>query len=465
MSQQRSVRFILPALIIANAVIKLIWLGRTELAHDEPFTVYWSQQPLADLWAMLATENNPPLFFLLIKGWSAMVPFEVTWLRIPSALFSALAVWPLFLLGRAVGGFRPAVVASLLFIFCNYHYGFAHEVRGYSLFTLLAIGVMWQTWRCAHSGGRALFWLVLSGAAMTYTHFFGWLMLGVVFLCVALVRDLRPARRTFFIALGFIALLYLPYGAIFLGRLGTSVEHGTWLTAPEPEELYNMIWRWSNAPVIAVIFLVIIIGSIVRSRARGAAMGIGLLWTFVPLFGMYLASYVTPIFLDRYLVYAAPGFALLVATCLSTIATSRNVTIGLCAAAILGMGVTFTPWKDTGRHPSRVVAQAKAWCDPVSCSTEVLPPWYWLTYLAAQDIDLLRENNAHFGHPGSDPQLDGGSAHPEAPPDTTTNAVVVNAGADLVDPERLWFRRLKAIYPVVDSVEADHQVWVYRFSR
>ena len=120
----RPAHFVLPVLIIANAVIKLLWLGNNELAHDEPFTVYWSQRPLSELWEMLRTENNPPLYFLLIKLWSTFTPFEAAWLRVPSAIFSALAVWPLFLLGRALGGIRVAVVASLIFTFCNYHYGY-----------------------------------------------------------------------------------------------------------------------------------------------------------------------------------------------------------------------------------------------------------------------------------------------------------------------------------------------------
>ncbi|HMC96686.1 MAG TPA: glycosyltransferase family 39 protein, partial [Flavobacteriales bacterium] len=274
---QRPARFILPALVLANAVIKLLWLGRNELAHDEPFTVAMAHRQFGDLFDALRQENNPPLHFLLMKTWCMIVPLDAAWLRLPSALFSALAVWPLFLLARAVGGNRVAVVGALLFTFSNYHYGFAHEVRGYSLFTLLAATIMWQLWRASRGAPRSLLWLALTGVAMVYTHFFGWLMLGVALLCVLLVRDLRPARRTFFTALGIIGLCYLPYAAVFLGRLGTSVEQGTWLTAPEPDELYNMIWRWSNAPVIAVLFLAAIATAAVRSQARGTAMGIGLL--------------------------------------------------------------------------------------------------------------------------------------------------------------------------------------------
>ncbi|MGK3946046.1 hypothetical protein ABK046_47825, partial [Streptomyces caeruleatus] len=85
---------------------------------------------------------------------------------------------------------------------------------------------------------------------LVYTHFFGWLFIGLQLLVVA-VPEFRRHRRSYFTALGIAGVAYLPYAFIFAQRLGQSVSHGTWLAKPEPEELYNMIWRWSNAPVLA----------------------------------------------------------------------------------------------------------------------------------------------------------------------------------------------------------------------
>jgi hypothetical protein len=59
----------------------------------------------------------------------------------------------------------------------------------------------------------------------------------------------------------------------------------------------------------------------------------------------------------------------------------------------------------------------------------------------------------------------GAAQVPAAPPDTVPVALVIDAGAHWVDPERRWYRELRAIYPRVDSVEATPKVWVYRFSR
>jgi uncharacterized membrane protein len=445
-------RTLLIALLLVNLAVKLLWLGRNELAHDEPFTVYWSQRPWGELWTMFATENNPPLHFVLTKSWSLFVPFEAAWLRVPSAVCSALVVWPLFLLVRVNTGPRVAVVATLLFTFSNYHYGFAHEVRGYALFTLLATTCMWQLWRIAHGAPRAIWWHALTATAMVYTHFFGWLLLGTELLMVLAVPALRGALRPWLKAIGITALAYLPYLGVFAQRAGTSLSQGTWLEAPQAEELYNMIWRWSNAPVVAVALLTAIIVAGVRSRMTSTAWRLGLIWAFVPLLGMFAVSFAAPMFLDRYLVYAAPGFALLAATSLHT-AFGHGRWSGVPAAlVVLAMAVTFTPWKPWRYAPSRVVAQVDRWC-PDGCTVHVTPTAYQLTYASAKDIDLLKQDlspllNAHIETTVLDQR-------------TELPTIVVRAAEA---PSTTWRQALLEQYPRCDSIQADHKVWVYRFT-
>ncbi|MCB0763617.1 MAG: glycosyltransferase family 39 protein [Flavobacteriales bacterium] len=456
---------VLLALILTNVAIKLLWIGATELAHDEPFTVYWSQRPVAELWAMLATENNPPLWFFLIKGWSAITPFTAEWLRVPSALFSALTVWPLYLLARRADGARTAVLAALLFTLNNHHLGFAHEVRAYALFALLSTTGMWSLWRWKGSGrsGWVQAWpLVVIDILLVYTHFFGWLAVGLQLLCL-LLPEFRPIRSGMLRVFGITVAAYLPYAAVFLGRLNESVSQGTWLTPPTPEEVYNMIWRWSNAPVLAVAFLVIILAAVFRSRPLDAIHRFVLIWTFVPLFGMFLVSYLVPVFLDRYLIYAAPGFALLVALSTVRLGLPKRYGVVLSGVIVAGMAVTFRPSKDTGRHPSQVVAQVDALCDG-SCSIEIVPRWYWLNYIAARNIDALRNDLSHVLGTGEQFQVNDSTRTSWTDPDPD-NLIVVDAGVAELGMDRSWRAEYAASHPQVDSVEADHKVRVYRFRR
>lgn len=445
--------------------LKLCWLGVNELAHDEPFTVFWSQRPLPELWAMFRTENNPPLYFLLIKAWSAVVPFEAAWLRVPSAMFSALAVWPLFLLGRHFGGRGAALLAAVLFTCSNYHYGFAHEVRAYSLFTLLTITGMWLLVRATDRPGaemRLMLHLSMLNTVLVYTHFFGWLVVGLQGLMVVALPEMRPLRRGFLFGAALTLGWFLPYGVIFLERMTQSVGKGTWLTPPVPEELYNMVWRWSNAPVLTVVFLALIAAALWKTRLRAEGLRFALPWAFVPLLGMFAVSLAVPMFLDRYLVYAAPGFALLVALSVAELFRYVPVRSGVICALGMAMLATFTPWKDGGAHPGRVVQVEEQWCTG-NCSIEVLPRWYWLVHAAAKDMrSLQRPTNRHMAYQGgaSRCQVPG---TPSGPGDMAPTAIVIDAGAHLVDTGRRWYWDKRAIYSHVDSVQADHAVWVFRF--
>ena len=460
MPLDRNDKLLLFALLALNAALKLSWLGVNDLAGDEPFTVYWSQRSLHDLFGMLREENNPPLYFLIMKAWSAIVPFEAAWLRVPSAVFSVLAVWPLFALAQRIGSRSIAIVTVLLFTFTGHHYQFAHEVRAYSLFTLLAIASLQFLRGINDAPDRRLRKIILLAAVNTllvYTHFFGWLMIGIQLLCVVLVSGWRPLRRNFLIALGMTVLCYLPYASIFFSRMGHSVSQGTWLGAPAWDEPYSMIWRWSNQPVIAVCFAAVIAIALWRTRARDVAMRIGVIWALVPLLGMYLISFAVPIYADRYLVWAAPGFALLVSASLFRLSDDPRLGNWLAAAACAGMLFTFAPWKPGVRQPSRVVAVVDEWC-AVDCAVEIVPRWYWLNYLAAQDLDQLKEDN-------SDVLATGIFVPDAADIEDAGPTIVVDASGDPTSTDRDWFRSLRAAYPAVDSADADHRVRVYRFRR
>jgi hypothetical protein len=457
-------RWLLPALVLANLAVKLLWLGRTELAHDEPFTVMAAHNRWEVLKVILWSENNPPLHFILTKLWSGLVPLDAAWLRVPSAIFSALVVWPLFRLGTAFGGIRVGVVAALLFTFSNYHYGFAHEVRAYALFTLLAAAGVWQVWRIKEGRRGAVVLLALLNIAMVFNHFFGWLMVGVQFLIVMLPA-FRPARKAVLLVLGATLLSYLPYVAVFLTRLSSSVSDGTWLTTPEPEELYNMIWRWSNAPVLAVALLLVIVIALVRTKGKAPGMALGLIWTFVPLFGMFLVSYQVPMFLDRYLVYAAPGFCLLSAISLSLVLNEGRGRWVPAAAVVAGMAFTFRPWADDGLHPSRVVEQVQLWQEgqhPVLID----PDFYAPTYAWHLDRELFRDSASLESGLSERNVLLVSDPHRFINVDPDEDAVIlVDSWSALTDPEQRTKRHLREHWPQVDSVEADKKVWVYRFSR
>ena len=458
---------VIAALVALALVVRSLFVGLVGLTHDEPFTVYWAHRPLAELFAQLRHENNPPLHFLLVKAILPLADGDVAWLRMPSVVASGLTAWPLFLIGRALGGRLAGFAAVLLFVCSSYQQGFAHEVRAYPLFQLLAVTGVWQLVRVARAAPErpraALPVLALLNVAMVYTHFFGWLMLGVQALLVLLVPDLRTARRTVALAAGAAAVAYVPYGAVLFDRFSRSVGQGTWLTVPPPEEVYNMLWRWSNAPVLVLLFLAAIAAASARREGRGALWTVGLLWALVPLVGLFVLSQRVPVFLDRYLLFAAPGWCLLTAHALLNALPWRQVGLALAAVGVGGMALSFEPGRGPEGRPERVVAVAQA-MGRGRAPVLLIPGWYAHTYAWQVDPALFDHTGswtdalaARGIHPVDDP------LHPPTVAAQADTLVLVDAGARLVDPEQQLEARLSDRLGVPDAVEADRGVRVLRF--
>lgn len=455
--------------MLLNLALKLAWTGVNELAGDEPFTAYWSLRPLGALFGMLHTENNPPLYFLVMHGWAKLVPLDPAWLRVPSAVFSSLTVWPLYLLGRRMGGVPAGLTAALLFTFSQHSYAFAHEVRAYPLLVLASTWAIWQLVRLAHDRERhpsrraaTIAWLVAANTLATWSHYFGWLVVGLGLVLAFSVPSLRSARVKVLAALVATILLNLPLLGILGNRAGTSLAQGTWLAPPTWEEPYNMLLRWSNAPVVAVFFLLLITTAMVLYRGKPRRMALPLWWTLLPLVGMFLISFLFPIYLDRYLLFASTGFYLLVALAAQAMPArpwGPRVASLACAVA---MAVTFAPWRGGQDHPSRVVAQVDAWRSGRT-AVVIQPGWYDLTYAWATDPMLfksaaplemtLREADILALPGGAPPLLDS----------TVATVVHVDAWSALTDPGGNVLRDLRQRYHQVDSAMADRKVMVRLF--
>lgn len=448
---QRHDRILLVTLLGSGLLLKLLWLGNNTLAHDEPFTVYWALQPWQPFRAMLETENNPPLYFMLMRFWAPLVPLEPAWLRLPSAMFSVFAVWPLYLLGKRLSGTTGALAASIIFTLSGYHYGFAHEVRAYSLFTLLTVLSVWQLVRLADARPRAWGWMLLVNVLLVYTHFFGWLVVGLQALFMLLIREFRPIMWQWTRMVGLLVLSYIPYAYIFFLRAGESIAQGTWLKTPHPEEVYNMLWRWSNAPVIAVLLLTLVLSMAIRHRCRGTQLSLGLIWTFVPLIGLFLFSFFVPVYLDRYLVFAAPGWALLVGT--SMVQLPKQLHAAALVCLLLGLCASFKPWESSVHTPEQVVQQVLAWRRTAPCARVlVVPAWYRLTYRFSENTERFITEDPVMIH-----------SH-ELEPGVASCGVLILVDADPPDASSSeMVERLRTTHTIADSVMASHKVWVKRF--
>lgn len=449
-------RFSIAALLGLNLAVKLLWLGVNDISGDEPLTVYWSQRPWSDLQDMLLTEGRPPLDFLVTRAWSDWVPFEAAWLRLPSAIWSSLAVWPLFLTARKLGNDRMAWVCALLFTFSNYQFGCAHEVSPHALFTLLAICSMWFVVRergLPVAGWSGIMVLALVNALLTWVNPIGWFLVATQSACMLVLPELRAWRRAHLLSALITAALFAPIAIIRFTQTVSPTAGKVTASAPASDAVEDVLRGWFNSPYVAVLFLLILAVAGFHSRLRHSGLRMGVAWSIVPVLLLYAANLWTPVPLDWLLACSAPGFALVMAASCEALRIPVPAHRSAFALAVLLMLITFHPWKAGEMRPGIVAEQVSAWCGN-DCHIEVVPTSYWLDYLAAEDINLLRQDQEAL--------LNSAPLMPDSSQAAAIgNYLLIDASAEGESDELL--NRLRTQFPREEMKSPDGAVHVHRF--
>ncbi|HNY01535.1 MAG TPA: glycosyltransferase family 39 protein [Bacteroidales bacterium] len=343
-------------LVSLNLILKGIYLGANSIAGDEPFSIYFAQMGVSDLISCLKDGNNPPLFEILLHYWIRMFGITPVAVRTLPMVFSALTAGIIYRIGADHFGKPSAIIAALLFTFSNYHTGFAHETRVYSLFALLTVTSMAGFLRMASGRNTrsAFVWMTLSNILLGYAHYLGFAVAILQAIVLLLSREVRNrAGKALFVSLVLCLAVASPSLLTAAVRFRQSAAGGTWVPPSSWEDLYTMLWRWSNAPVTTVLilaFLMAAAGKAWSSKSFRPALPLKILltWFFLPFLAMHLISlrnfpYHVPMFLDRYVVFISPAFYLLVGGACSYLAGKAILFRIISVAPVIVMLGTFRP--------------------------------------------------------------------------------------------------------------------------
>jgi 4-amino-4-deoxy-L-arabinose transferase-like glycosyltransferase len=349
--------FALLVILLAFA-LRAHHLDFQSLWRDEVDALRFATRPLPQ---MLATFRSPgengPLYFLLLRGWLAFSGRSEFALRSLSLLCGVLAVPLTIRLGRHLLGPQAAQLAGLLIATSPYLIWYSQEAKMYALTVALVLAALYAFWGAVTRGGWGrwlLCWLLTT--LSIYVHLLSvWLILvQIVWFITALV--LRPrARRQAVPMLVMLALLTLPYLPIVRWQLKL------WLRpafqtghsfVPLPTMVTTLLWGFSRgvqsgASLWALLpFVFLLLGGAVlttkssdaaddstavpspvaSTRPRAAPLAswmparlLLIAWIAIPILAVYLVSLSKPLFTDRYLIWIAPGFYLLLATGLTAL--------------------------------------------------------------------------------------------------------------------------------------------------
>ncbi len=188
------------ALLAAFAII-LTGLGRESLWNDEAWTAWAVRSPyVVETLARVRDDVHPPLYFLLLDGWTLAAGESVYALRLPSAWFALVGLAAVYAIGRRCFGGAGGLIALILLATASFFVYYAREARMYSLLLALSALATWVyiLWRRQPTPRRALVYAALL-AALLYTHYAGALVVAaqVIHLVLTPIFSLHfpPVRR------------------------------------------------------------------------------------------------------------------------------------------------------------------------------------------------------------------------------------------------------------------------------
>jgi len=172
------------AIMLLALVIRCHRLGEVNYWFDETFSLRLAEFPPDELIARSAQDTHPPLFFLGLKVWAAVVG-QTPWMaRLCSVLWSLGAVFCAFAFVREAvstdgatqaGNGQPILAAStaaLCLALSPMQLTWAHQVRMYAPVACLTILSTWLLWRAVQKPDDKRRWIgyALVELAGLYTH-------------------------------------------------------------------------------------------------------------------------------------------------------------------------------------------------------------------------------------------------------------------------------------------------------
>lgn len=356
----RATRFGDAALVgVVGLLVSVAFSWVPSVWYDESATIVSAQRTWAELWSEIHTVDAVhATYYALMHAWFAVVGYTPFSLRFPSAVAIGLAAALLTTLARELTSKRTAIVAGLLFVLLPRVTWAGSEGRSYALSTALATAATLVFVLAAKKTRddrrvHVLWWVLYGVLAFASTAVFLYSALLIVghgvTLGLWLLRERRSSRDTpwrpvvggWIVSAGVAGGLLVP-----LARLASSESKQiSWISRPDAGTIIDFgVWQWFMTSwwfaglgwILAIAGVVAVLRGRAALRSDGAAavgtaagrpfgvLQLVLPWMLVPSIGLIAVSLVgSPLYSPRYVTFAAPAMALLMAVGLTSLRPPR----------------------------------------------------------------------------------------------------------------------------------------------
>ena len=328
---------ILTTVITVFITLRLWHITTYSLGAGEIFSMIGAKQDWPDMFSyIIADIVHPPLSYVLLKLWILSGGESLLWLKLFPVLSGIAMVFPFLLLCRELNLQLPVVNLALVLIAINgYLIFYAQEIRMYSMFAFLALCSFWLFFRFFKSTGndiRSLVILTIINLLTIYTHYYGWLVVGMEFFFLLLWRQKIIG---FAISAVILLLIFSPWAYLVIQEarsIGGLARNLDWIPRPRLIDILHF-YATLNGPFESryIKFLGLLLFNLpllpwligivrIRRQTSNREDVISFAWlamlSFLPVIVIFLVSQKLDqaVWIDRYFIFIAAPYMLLVAT-------------------------------------------------------------------------------------------------------------------------------------------------------
>lgn len=328
------------ALTLLAFLLDFVNITNTSVGLDESVSIAYARLSITSLLSILTGgDANMSLYHVLLNLWVRMFGESELAVRSLSAVFGALAVSAIYLLGARLFGRTAGLVAGLLFALDAFIVHYADTARSYAMLVLLVVlSSYFLVVEIEQPSRRNRIAYVLASTLAVYAHYFAAYVL-VVHVCTLVALRRRTALTREWLGVAAAIVLLCTPEAIFAFREGPVLI--SWIKQPTLNDVEATLVELAGGSRVLLFALIAggCYATVSAVKERGYwRNGFVAAWLVVPIVLSFALSFVQPIFLSRYFIICVPALILFGTAAITSV--RRPVAAGALIATFVWLSAT-----------------------------------------------------------------------------------------------------------------------------
>ncbi len=331
--------------LIFGTFLRLYKLGFKSLWLDEAYSAYITKLPLFEMLSqIIKADIHPPFYYLLLHFWTTLGTTE-WYMRLPSALFSIITIWIVYLIGKNLFSAKIGIIASLITSISSYQIYYAQETRLYALITLLCmLSLLILVSALRTSNVKMWIWFTVVNIIALYTYVYSaFFIIGEYLIAVWFSKSAKSSVKIILSTAIVTCLAFVPEILVLFSRKADIVNilkpfelSSITIMLPQFVFGYFLLQSGLTAILIFILFTVIITMGVFYDR-HNKNIYLLILLIVIPIIITILSPFRTTQFQSKHLIFLSPVLYLLIAHAITKIPKKSISMLAVISIVLLNL--------------------------------------------------------------------------------------------------------------------------------